>query len=149
MAVAFRNIDVTPDDPVEEWGFEGMLAAVDRGSLREWRTIMRAVRADPFGDTADTLVEVLETAEDSGVVGALRCGLEQARSAADARDRQIVAQRMAELVQRSGLDQGTFARRIGTSRTRLNTYLTGRTTPSAAVLVRSERVAGLPSHRSV
>ena len=36
-------------------------------------------------------------AEDSGVVGALRCA---------------------------------FARRIGTSRTRLNTYLTGRTTPS-------------------
>lgn len=85
MAVTFRNIDVTPDDPVEE-----------------------------FGEIADTLVEVFETAEDSGVVGALRCA---------------------------------FARRIGTSRTRLNTYLTGRTTPSAAVLVRSERVAGKPSHR--
>lgn len=141
MVVAFRNIDVTPDDPVEEWGFEGLLTAVDRGSLREWRTIMRAVEADPFGAVADTLTEVLDIAEDSGVVGALRCALTRARDAADAEDRQIVAERMVELVRRSGLDQGSFARRIGTSRTRLNTYLTGRTTPSAAVLIRSERVA--------
>lgn len=141
MVVAFRNIDVTPDDPVEEWGFEGLLTAVDRGSLREWRMIMRAVEADPFGAVADTLTEVLDIAEDSGVVGALRCALTRARDAADAEDRQIVAERMVELVRRSGLDQGSFARRIGTSRTRLNTYLTGRTTPSAAVLIRSERVA--------
>jgi hypothetical protein len=27
----FRNINATPDDPVEKWGVEGILAAIDRG----------------------------------------------------------------------------------------------------------------------
>lgn len=31
MPLRFRNIDATPADPVESWGFEGMLAAIDRG----------------------------------------------------------------------------------------------------------------------
>ena len=28
-ALKFRNIDASPDDPVETWPFEGILAAVD------------------------------------------------------------------------------------------------------------------------
>ena len=43
-ALKFRNIKATPDDPVEMWGFEGILAAVDRGSLQHWHRIIDAVR---------------------------------------------------------------------------------------------------------
>lgn len=32
MALFFRNLDVTPDDPVEQWGVEGVLAAIDLSS---------------------------------------------------------------------------------------------------------------------
>ena len=37
MPLRFRNIDTTPDAPVREWGFEGMLAALDRNPpARPW-----------------------------------------------------------------------------------------------------------------
>jgi len=32
VALFFRNLDVTPDDPVEQWGVEGVLAAIDLSS---------------------------------------------------------------------------------------------------------------------
>jgi hypothetical protein len=39
----FRNIDASPDDPVETWPFEGVLAAIERapcltGSGWSWRS---------------------------------------------------------------------------------------------------------------
>ena len=45
----FRNIDTSPDDPVETWPFEGILAAVERGALPDWRRLAAAIRADPWG----------------------------------------------------------------------------------------------------
>ncbi|MGI8949078.1 MAG: helix-turn-helix domain-containing protein [Ornithinimicrobium sp.] len=48
---------------------------------------------------------------------------------------------MGELVAASGLTTAEFASRIGTSRTRLSTYRSGQVTPSAALLVRMERMA--------
>ena len=77
MAVKFRNIDADPSAPVETWGFEGLLAAVDRGSLAEWRRIIAAVRADPYGEVAETLADVLDLAQDPGVVAAMRLAVEQ------------------------------------------------------------------------
>jgi hypothetical protein len=68
----FRNLNVTPDDPVEEWGFVGMLAAIDRGSLRHLRRIIDAVTHDPDGTVARDLREVVEVAEDAGVVARMR-----------------------------------------------------------------------------
>lgn len=140
MPLRFRNTTTATDAPVSAWGFEELLAAVDRGSLPDWQRIVSAVRADPRGELVETLREVFEAAEDSGVVTALRRSVELAQADADAADRRAVARRMTELVAASGLDQAAFARRIGTSRTRLNTYLNGRTTPSAAVLLRAERL---------
>lgn len=66
MALAFRNLDVSPYAPVEEWGFEGLLAAVDLGDLTDWRRIAAAVARAPRGEVADLLEKVCEAAEDSG-----------------------------------------------------------------------------------
>ena len=38
---------VTPDDPVEDWGFEGILQAIDRGYARDWAKLVIAVHANP------------------------------------------------------------------------------------------------------
>jgi hypothetical protein len=46
-ALRFRNIDASPDDPVETWPFEGILAAVERGILPDWCRLASAIRADP------------------------------------------------------------------------------------------------------
>lgn len=143
MALAFRNIELDPDAPVEQWGFEGLLAAVDRGDALDWRRIAAAVGADPWGPVARLLEdEVLPAAEDSGVVGALSGMIALQRERAERADREEVARELRALVEQSGLGQRDFALRLGTSRTRLNTYLTGRVTPSAATLLRARRVTG-------
>ncbi len=141
MAVSFRNLDVTPDAPVAEWGVEGVLAAVDRGDLSDWSRIAAAVADDPRGEVADLVLEALDLAEDSGAAAALRRHLELAVERADERDRRAVADELASLWRASGLDQATYAHRLGTSRTRFSSYVNGRTVPLATVLVRARRLA--------
>jgi hypothetical protein len=43
-APKFRNIAASPSDPVETWPFEGILAAVERGTLPDWRRLATAPR---------------------------------------------------------------------------------------------------------
>jgi tetrahydromethanopterin S-methyltransferase subunit G len=140
-ALQFRNVNTTPDDPVEKWGVEGILAAVDRGSLPHWRRIAAAVRADPWGWVAADLEQALELAEDVGVAATLRRILGHARDDVDAAARAEVRRRLQDLVEKSGLTAAQFAQRIGTSASRMSTYLSGKVVPSAALLVRCEAVS--------
>ena len=141
MALAFRNIDLDPSAPVEAWGFEGLLAAIDRGEAGDWGRIADAVRRDPWGPVGRLLEDdVFEAAEDSGVVGALRGMIALQRARTEQQERDEVRGELEGLVRSSGLSQGAFAQRLGTSRTRLNTYLSGKVVPSATVLVRARRV---------
>lgn len=145
MSLAFRNIVATPADPVEEWGFEGLLAAIDRGEARDWARISAAVGRDPWGSVARLLEsEVLDAAQDSGVVGALRGMIALQRQRAEQSERDEVRRELAALVDRSGLTQEAFARRLGTSQSRLSTYLSGKVVPSATLLVRAQRIATAP-----
>lgn len=137
----FRNIDATPDDPVEQWGVEGILAAIDRGSLPHWRRIAAAVCADPWGPVAADLEQALSVAEDVGVAATLRRILDRAREDVDASARAEVQRRLQLFVESSGLTAAQFAQRLGTSASRMSTYLTGKVVPSAALLVRSEIVS--------
>ncbi len=137
----FRNLTITPDDPVEHWGFEGLLAATERGEISDWSRIVATIRNDPWGEVAQTLAEVFEVAEDVGVVAVLRRALDRARTEMAAAERRQVAESIQLLVARSGLTRASFAERIGTSRSRLSTYTSGKVTPSAALLVRMQRLA--------
>ncbi len=137
-ALRFRNVNTTPDDPVEKWGVEGILAAIDRGSLPHWRRIAAAVRADPWGSVGADLELALELAEDVGVAATLRRILGHARDDVDAAARAEVRRRLQDLVEQSGLTAAQFAQRVGTSASRMSTYLSGKVVPSAALLVRCE-----------
>lgn len=55
-------------------------------------------------------------------------------------ERAEVAAALRESLRRSGLTQAAFARHLGTSATRLSTYLSGTTIPSAALYVRALRL---------
>jgi len=144
MALRFRNIDVDPSDPVERWGFEGLLAAIDRGDLNDWRRVVAAVRRDPWGDVARHLVDVFKVAQDVGVVAALRRALAEVRRDAEQAEKTLVVEQVRASITASGLSQREFAQRIGTSASRLSTYRNGSVTPSATLMVRMEAVA---SHR--
>lgn len=139
---AFRNITATPDDPVTAWGFEGLLAAIERGGMKMWSRIAAEVRSHPWGVVARLLEdEVIDAVSPEGERELFRQILARARHSADRDARAEVANRLRSLVARSGLSQRDFAAELGTSASRLNTYLTGKVTPGADVLVRAEGIA--------
>jgi Helix-turn-helix domain len=87
------------------------------------------------------LEQAVELAEDVGVAATLRRTLAHARDAAEADAREEVRRRLNALVERSGLTAAQFAQRLVTSASRMSTYLTGKVVPSAALLVRAEKVS--------
>jgi DNA-binding transcriptional regulator YiaG len=135
-ALAFRNVDASPDDPVGDWPLEAIQTALERGGLSHWRRLAEAVRADPWGRVARAIEEVLAYSRPYGVAPLMERVVARARAAAEASEREAVAAEVAKLIEASGLTRAEFASRIGTSASRLSTYATGKVTPSAALLVR-------------
>jgi len=140
-ALAFRNVAVSPDDPVSEWPQEAIQTALERGSLSHWRLLARAIQAEPWGPVARRVGEVLTYSRPYGVALAMERVIARARRAAEVSERRTVAAEVDAIVRASGLSRAEFASRIGTSASRLSTYVTGRVTPSAALLVRMRKVA--------
>jgi hypothetical protein len=138
-----RNITASPDDPVETWPFEGILAAIERGTIPDWRRLAQAIAADPWGPVARQVLEAVQMSRPYGTAELLDGVVAQARKLATDAERDQVASEVRELVSRSGLSRQGFADRIGTSRPRLSTYVTGKVVPSAALMVRMRRVERL------
>ena len=137
----FRNVDASPDDPVETWPFEGILAAVERGTLPDWDRLAIAIRADPWGPVAQQVLEAVHLSHPYGTTELLEAVVARARQLAIDSERDNVASAVRDLVGRSGLSKQDFADRIGTSRSRLSTYMSGKVVPSATLMVRMQRVA--------
>ena len=140
-ALKFRNISSSPADPVETWPFEGILAAVEQGTLPDWRRLAAVIRADPWGPVAQQVLEAINLSHPYGTVELLGGVISHARKLAADSERQDVAAEVIELVGRSRLSTQDFAERMGTSRSRLSTYMSGKVVPSAALMVRMRRVA--------
>jgi transcriptional regulator with XRE-family HTH domain len=140
-ALKFRNITASIDDPVETWPFEGILAAVERGTLPDWRRLAAAIRADPWGPVAQQVLEAIDLSRPYGTTELLTTVIECARLDAADDEREQVAGEIRDLVIRSGLSQQDFSLRLGTSRPRLSTYMSGKVTPSASLMLRIRRVA--------
>lgn len=140
MSVRFRNVDVDPSTPVEEWPYEALVTAIERGSIGDWARIARAVRHDPWGHVARQVEERMAYERPFGVGPLLERAIASARADAVRSERAEVAETVAALVQRSGISMAALAERLGTSRTRLSTYRSGSVVPSAALLVRLRRV---------
>lgn len=137
----FRNITASVDDPVEAWPFEGILAAVERGTLPDWRRLAAAIRADPWGPVARQVLEAIALSRPYGTSELLTTVIHQARQECAGSEREQVAGEIRDLVACSGLSRQDFAARIGTSRPRLSTYMAGRVSPSASLMIRMRRVA--------
>ncbi len=142
MTVAFRNVSSRPTDPVENWSTEAVQAALERGDLAEWRLLVEAVGASPWGRTARQIEEVLGHSRRYGTAELLERAIEAARARTEAEERAAVAAELRELVRRSGLLQAEFARRLGTSATRMSSYVNGAVVPSATLMVRARSVRG-------
>ncbi len=110
-ALRFRNIDASPDDPVETWPFEGILAAVERGTLPDCRRLASAIRTDPWGPVAHQVLEAVHLSHPYGTTELLEGVVARARKLAVDSERADVASEVQGLVARSGLSRQDFAER--------------------------------------
>jgi DNA-binding transcriptional regulator YiaG len=143
-ALKFRNVNSSPEDPVETWPFEGILAAVERGTLPDWRRLAKVIKADPWGPVAQQVVEAISLSRPYGTAELLKSVVSGARQQAADSEHAEVAAEIRKLVDDSGLSRQDFADRVGTSRSRLSTYISGKVMPSASLMVRMRRVARQP-----
>lgn len=137
----FRNVDAEPSDPVSTWPTEAVMAALERGDIGDWSRLAAAVKADPWGQVARRIEDALAVVRPYGVAPLFQAVLANARRSSEESEKAEVAHRVAALLSDSGLSRSAFAEAIGTSPSRLSTYLNAKVTPSAALLVRMERVA--------
>jgi len=138
-SLTFRNVDASPDDAVSIWPLEAIQTALERGGLGNWRRMADAIRAEPWGPVARRVEETAMYSRPYGVAAAFERVISRAREAAEASEREAVAAEVHRLVRASGLNRVEFATLVGTSASRLSTYVTGKVTPSAAMLVRMRR----------
>lgn len=141
-ALGFRNVDASPADPVSGWPLEAIQTALERGGLTHWRRLAAPIRSDPWGPVARRVEEALSYSRPYGVAEAFERAISRSRAAAEAAEREDVAAEIGRLVAASGLSRAEFASRLGTSTSRLSTYVNGKVTPSAALLIRMRRIAG-------
>jgi len=141
MPVTFRNVDASPTDDVRTWPYEALVTVIDRGLVSDWKPIFVELRRSPWGKVARRVEQYLSYREPDGVGTLFALAVEHARIEAENADRAEVAARVHDSVVASGLTNRDFSRLVGTSASRLSTYLSGKVTPSAAMLVRIERAA--------
>lgn len=136
MAVAFRNLDFDPTRPLAQWPSEAILTLIERGTLADWRRLNAEIHKQPWGEVARKVEQALQVSQAYGATGLLQRAISRARDRAADRERSEVAAQIRCYLEESGLSRREFAERLGTSTSRLSTYLTGKVTPSATLLVR-------------
>jgi len=118
-----------------------LVTVIDRGLVSDWKLIFVELRQSPLGNVARRVEQYLSYREPDGVSTLFALATERARIEAENADRAEVATRVHDSAFASGLTNRDFSRLVGTSASRLSTYLSGKVTPSAAMLVRIERSA--------
>ncbi len=141
MSLLFRSVDVPAGAPLSQWPYEAIVTVIERGTVGDWVQITAEIDRDPWGEVARQVEEFLSYERPWGVAPLLERAIVRARREAEERERAAVITNVRDLIARSGLSMDDFARRIGTSRTRLSTYRSGRVTPSATLVERMRQLA--------
>lgn len=138
----FRNVDAEVGDDVATWPYEALVAAIDRGLVPDWRPVFEEIQRSPWGPVARRVERYLAYRDPDGASTLFTLAIDHARNEADRADRAEVAARVRAALDQAGTTKAEFAASVGTSASRLSTYLNGKVTPSAALLARIERTAG-------
>ncbi|WP_102145766.1 transcriptional regulator [Mycobacterium hubeiense] len=129
------------DRPVEFWPTAAIRAALEKDDLAVWQRIVTAIKRDPYGRTARQVEEVLETARPYGVSKAMAEVLTRTRDHLEASERAEVARHVRLLLDRSGLAPQEFASRIGVPSDEFSSYLSGKKSPAASLMIRMRRLS--------
>ena len=137
----FPNVDADPADDVTTWPYEALAAAIDRGLVPDWQPVFAEIRRSPWGSVARRVERCLAHRDADGASTLFALAIQHARHDTDRADRAAVATRVRAALEQAGTTQAEFATSVGTSASRLSTYINGKVTPSAAMLARIERTA--------
>ena len=141
QAPAVRNVVVDAAAPVSSWPFEAVHAAIDRGSLADWRRLAAEIHRAPWGRVARAVEVVTGWDEHPGVDAALLAVVQQTRDDVSAEGRGRWATHIRSLRAGTGLSMRQFSRLAGTSASRLSDYENGRVSPTTETLGRLEHAA--------
>ncbi|WP_436697602.1 helix-turn-helix domain-containing protein [Nocardioides sp. BYT-33-1] len=113
-----------------------VLRAFDDGDLPSWRRHVAAIAAEPWAGPGSDWMALLDPDRDAFALACLRAHVARAQRDAADRERGAVAKHIRRTIAEAGISQREFAQLIGTSQSRLSTYVSGAVMPSAAMLVR-------------
>ncbi|MFM7146507.1 MAG: helix-turn-helix domain-containing protein [Actinomycetales bacterium] len=155
MNVVFRNVDVPEDAPVTAWPYEALVTVLEEGLVNDWQPVIAEIRREPWGPVARKVEDYVRSSHEHpstefpsegfdpqrALATFLTRIIKHARQSLEERERAEVSERVLEALLRSGLTAAQFAERLGTSASRFSTYVNGSVMPSAALLLRMERIA--------
>ncbi len=118
-----------------------LMDLIQHGNARRWRAALLPLIESPWGPYGEHVVRLAKDAGHDVTAELLQDCRKVFRTRQEQRERDAIAREIRRLVAISGLTQRQFAAQIGTSPSRLSTYVNGRVIPSAAMLLRIRRVA--------
>lgn len=134
--------DVDPNAPARvPRDAEELAQIVEKRGADEWRRVLAIIAANPWGPEVTRLAELAREADLPAPASALEWCAKVYRKRFEEAERLEVAKEIRRLVAISGCSQRQFAQYIGTSPSRLSTYVNGLVTPSAAMMLRISRSA--------
>ncbi|MCR1781143.1 helix-turn-helix domain-containing protein [Nocardioides carbamazepini] len=116
-------------------------ALIDGKDLAAWRALAAAAVAAPWTGQAERHLALISSGGRVGETAGLQAFVEMVQRVTREDERRAVAHQIRSSVESTGLSQREFAALIGTSPSRLSTYLTGAVAPSATMALRIARVA--------
>lgn len=125
-------------------GFQDLIRL---GTVEQWRAALAPVAAHPWGSLGEDLAALAEEAGLPVVAASLRACRRAYQLLREDDERRAVADEIRLRVKLSGQTQAAFAAYVGTSPSRLSTYVSGKVTPSAAMLLRIQRASELLAER--
>ena len=114
---------------------------IERRGVGEWRRVLAIIASNPWGPEVTALADMARAADLPAPASALEWCAKVYRKRFEEAERLEVAKEIRRLVAISGCSQRQFAQYIGTSPSRLSTYVNGLVTPSAAMMLRISRSA--------
>ncbi|UMG91393.1 helix-turn-helix transcriptional regulator [Nocardioides sp. TF02-7] len=102
---------------------------------------MAPLASSPWGPDGERLVSLAGAAHLRLVERALVECRRVYRQREEARERSAIAREIRRMIAVSGLSQREFSAYVGTSPSRLSTYVTGKVTPSATMMLRIKGAA--------
>ncbi len=108
--MSFRHLDYPIGAPVDELGAAALDDLLERGDLEAWAPLARAVREDPSGELADTVLRLCNAHPMYGTSSLWTAWIARLR---DRPDPGAGSATLAELRARAGLTQEQVAARMG------------------------------------